>query len=369
MLIEGNTNYNKKVMQHFLHPKNMGEMKNPDSFGKAGNPVCGDFLKIYLKIKKNKKKENFIKDIKFQTLGCGAAIAVSSMMSELAKGKKLSDAKKISNKKILKELGGLPLVKHHCSLLGAEALIDAIENYENKGRWKTQRFESKVLEIKKMSEDVKKFTFLVPKEFTFKPGQYISIEVEKNSQKIFRPYSIASSPRLKNKIKICVKKIPGGLATEYLFSLKKNQPVKMLGPMGRFNLSDESLEKEIVFISAGTGIAPFVSMITYLIEKGVQNKIILLKSTRSERGRLYDEEFKRLQKKNPNFHFYNILSRPENKKYENQGYVQDFLKKYVPEDFEGEIYICGLKEMINAVEKRLKELGINERQIFYERYN
>ena len=369
MLIEGNANYNKKVMKHFLHPKNMGKMEKPDSFGKAGNPVCGDFLKIYLKIKKNKKKEDFIKEIKFQTLGCGAAIAVSSMMTEMAKGKKLSDAKKISNKKILKELGGLPLVKHHCSLLGAEALVEAIENYENKGRWKTQRFESKVLEIKKMGEEVKEITFSVPKEFTFKPGQYASIEVEKDSKKIFRPYSIASSPRLKRRIKLCVKRVQGGLASEYLFSLKKNQPVKILGPMGNFTLTDESLEKEIIFIAAGTGLAPFVSMITYLVEMGVQKKIILLKSTRHEKGILYDAELKKLQKKNHSFKFYNVLSQPKKEKYENKGYVQDFLEKYVPEEFEGEIYICGLKAMIESVEKKLKEMKVSEKQIFYERYD
>ncbi|MEM4647737.1 MAG: iron-sulfur cluster assembly scaffold protein [Candidatus Pacearchaeota archaeon] len=127
--------YSKKVMQHFLKPKNMGKIKNPDGIGKAGNPVCGDVMYIYIKIgkrKKRKKIEEYIKDIKFETLGCAAAIAVSSILTEMVKGKSLDEAKKINNNKIVKALGGLPKEKFHCSLLGREALLNAIKNYEKK---------------------------------------------------------------------------------------------------------------------------------------------------------------------------------------------------------------------------------------------
>lgn len=127
--------YSKKVMQHFLKPKNMGKIKNPDGIGKAGNPVCGDVMYIYIKIgkrKKRKKNEEYIKDIKFETLGCAAAIAVSSILTEIVKGKSLDEAKKINNNKIVKALGGLPKEKFHCSLLGREALLNAIKNYEKK---------------------------------------------------------------------------------------------------------------------------------------------------------------------------------------------------------------------------------------------
>ena len=104
--------YTEKVMNNFLKPKNMGKMKNPDAVGEAGNPVCGDHLKIYLKI-----KDNRIKDIKFQTLGCAAAIAVSSVLTQIVKGKTLEEAGKIKNKNIIKVLGGLPQIKVHCSVL------------------------------------------------------------------------------------------------------------------------------------------------------------------------------------------------------------------------------------------------------------
>jgi nitrogen fixation NifU-like protein len=122
-----NTDYSKKVKAHFIHPKNMGEIRNPDGVGKVGNPVCGDIMWIYIKVQKNK-----IKDIKFKTMGCVAAIATSSMITELAKGKTLEKAMKITRADVAKNLGGLPPIKMHCSNLAADALHKAIEDYKKK---------------------------------------------------------------------------------------------------------------------------------------------------------------------------------------------------------------------------------------------
>jgi len=119
--------YSKKVMDHFMSPRNVGEIKDADGIGEIGNPVCGDMMTFYIKVKDNK-----VDDVKFKTFGCGAAIAVSSMVSEMAKGKTLEDALKITNKNVAKELGGLPKNKLHCSNLGADALHKAIENYLKK---------------------------------------------------------------------------------------------------------------------------------------------------------------------------------------------------------------------------------------------
>jgi len=121
--------YSKKVFEHISKPQNMGKIKNPDAVSQAGNPVCGDVMKIYLKIGKKNGRE-YIKDIKFQTLGCGAAIATSSMMTSMVKGKPLDEAVKISKKAIAQALGGLPKVKMHCSLLAADVLKKAIKNYK-----------------------------------------------------------------------------------------------------------------------------------------------------------------------------------------------------------------------------------------------
>ena len=126
--------YSKKVMEHFLHPKNMGMIKNPSGIGRVGNPVCGDVMELYLKIAKNKKKENYIKDAKFKTFGCGAAIASSSMMTEMIKGKTINEAKKLTDLAVADALGGLPPVKRHCSVLAREALEKALKEWQTHSR-------------------------------------------------------------------------------------------------------------------------------------------------------------------------------------------------------------------------------------------
>jgi len=122
-----NDMYTDKVMDHFRNPRNMGEIKNPDGFGKVGNPTCGDVMAIYIKVKNEK-----IVDIKFKTYGCTAAIATSSVLTEMIKGKTIDEALKITRDDVANELGGLPAVKMHCSNLAADALREAIKDYRSK---------------------------------------------------------------------------------------------------------------------------------------------------------------------------------------------------------------------------------------------
>ncbi len=119
--------YTKEVMDHFTNPRNVGEMPDADGIGTEGNPVCGDVMKIFIKVKEDK-----IIDAKFQTFGCGAAIAVSSMVTEMVKGKTLDEALSISKETVSNALGGLPPQKLHCSNLGADALRKAIEDFKQK---------------------------------------------------------------------------------------------------------------------------------------------------------------------------------------------------------------------------------------------
>ena len=119
--------YSEKVMEHFMNPRNVGEIENPDGIGEMGNPICGDMMTFYIKV-----KDNRIDDVKFKTFGCGAAIAVSSMVSEMAKGKTLEEVMELTPKLVADELGGLPKAKYHCSNLGAQALHKAIMNYRDK---------------------------------------------------------------------------------------------------------------------------------------------------------------------------------------------------------------------------------------------
>ena len=119
--------YTEKVMDHFSNPRNIGEIENADGVGEVGNPVCGDMMSFYINVEDNK-----IADIKFKTFGCVAAIAVSSMVTEMAMGKTLDEAKKITKKSVAESLDGLPKEKMHCSNLGADALAKAIEDLESK---------------------------------------------------------------------------------------------------------------------------------------------------------------------------------------------------------------------------------------------
>jgi len=119
--------YSDKVMEHFSNPRNIGEIKDADGVGEVGNPVCGDMMSFYINVRDNK-----IADIKFKTFGCVAAIAVSSMVTEMAMGKTLDEAKKITKQSVAVSLDGLPKQKMHCSNLGADALAKAIEDYERK---------------------------------------------------------------------------------------------------------------------------------------------------------------------------------------------------------------------------------------------
>jgi nitrogen fixation NifU-like protein len=122
-----NVDYNEIVKDHFFNPRNVGEIKDADGVGTVGNPTCGDIMTIYIKVKDNK-----IDEIKFKTFGCAAAIASTSMATEMVKGKTLEEAEKLTRADVANELGGLPAVKMHCSNLAADALKKAIEDYRNK---------------------------------------------------------------------------------------------------------------------------------------------------------------------------------------------------------------------------------------------
>lgn len=119
--------YSEKVMDHFMHPRNVGEIPDADGHGKVGNPVCGDVMEIFIKV-----KDNVITDVKFKTFGCGSAIATSSIMTELVKGKTIDEALKVSNQAVVEALGGLPKIKIHCSVLAEDAFKAAVDDYLKK---------------------------------------------------------------------------------------------------------------------------------------------------------------------------------------------------------------------------------------------
>ena len=229
-------------------------------------------------------------------------------------------------------------------------------------------FESEILEIKNLTPSVKYLKLSKPEDFEFKPGQYLSFSFYIDGKKLRTPYSIASLPG-ENYIEFCIKLVEKGKAPKFIKTLKKADKVELFGPAGKFFINEHSINKDLIFISAGTGISTFISMIPYLLKTEFKNKLILLKGFRSEEEILYDKELSELEKNHKNFKFYNILSQPKNKNFLNKGYVQGFLEKYIPKNFKGDFYICGLSEMINRVIKNLKELNIEENRMFFEKYD
>jgi nitrogen fixation NifU-like protein len=151
--------YTKKVIEHFKNPHNYGKIKNPDGVGKVGNIICGDVMWLYIKVGKNKNGEEIIKDIKFETFGCVAALATSSVITDLAKGKTLEGALKLSREEIIKELGGLPPIKLHCSVLAVDALYEAIYDYLTKQKRKIPK------ELKKIHQRIEKEKKLIEEKY------------------------------------------------------------------------------------------------------------------------------------------------------------------------------------------------------------
>jgi nitrogen fixation NifU-like protein len=147
--------YTKRVMEHFKNPHNYGRIKNADGVGKVGNAVCGDVMHLYIKIGRDKNGEEIIRDVKFETYGCVAAISTSSIITDLAKGRTLKEAIKIDSRMVSESLGGLPLIKMHCSLLAVDALSEAIYDYLSKEKKPIPKaFDQKHRQIEKKNREV-----------------------------------------------------------------------------------------------------------------------------------------------------------------------------------------------------------------------
>ena len=165
--------YSEKVMEHFNNPRNQRKMENPDAIGKVGNALCGDVMWIYVKIGETEEGEEIIEDISWETFGCTAAIATSSMITDLAKGKTLEEALDITNEKVAEELDGLPPVKMHCSNLAADGLVEAIYDYMESGERDIPE------QLQKRHEQIKKHMEKVEEEY----GDYVEMEEEMHRTK------------------------------------------------------------------------------------------------------------------------------------------------------------------------------------------
>ncbi len=234
-----------------------------------------------------------------------------------------------------------------------------------------KKYESKIVKYEYMTKSVVRITLMINEDFNFKAGQYITIVFNHNGQKISRMYSIASTSKDKRNLELCIKLIDGGAASHFIKNLKLGDDIFFIGPAGKFILDKDSYDKDIFFISTGTGIAPFISMTHELIDNNFKNNLVFLNGYRDEDDALYEKELSIFSKKLSNFKTFNILSKPINKSNLYKGHIQDFLSTIILKSQieNSRFYICGLIDMIESVTEKLKEYGVNENQIFIEKYD
>ena len=206
--------------------------------------------------------------------------------------------------------------------------------------------------------------------FDFAAGQWVALRTSTDGGRpVTRAYSIASPPQEKRFLELCIKEVPGGKLTPFLFKMKPGDPVKVRSPQGRFVLH-EDLPGNLVFVATGTGIAPFWSMVNDLLARGTGRKMMLFFGARYEEDVIYREGFQRLATDNPGFQPIITLSRPRTDQWSGErGYVQVQMRKYVDDPMQSHVYICGLRNMIDAVVETAKDMGFEEDRIFFESYD
>lgn len=220
-----------------------------------------------------------------------------------------------------------------------------------------------------MTDDVFELKFETASPFSFQAGQYISIKITDNpASPCFRAYSISSSPQNANIVELCVKFVEGGRASTWLKSLNEGMEIDFLGPIGKFIL--KNAKENILFVATGTGVAPFKAIIEDELAKGNQKEMTLMFGVRHFKDIFYKEFFENLAAKHPNFHLKITLSRPESDNWNgNTGRVTDLLQTATLDSQNTEVYICGLKDMIESVTTLLKEKNFPDEAVNFEKYD
>ena len=225
-----------------------------------------------------------------------------------------------------------------------------------------------VVEFHDIAPEVRHFLFEVPEiaQLNFKPGQFVSFNATLNNKQITRPYSIVSLPD-GNRFELCLNLVHGGVFTPHLFEMKPGDSIEMSAPLGFFVIRDPS--KEAVFIATGTGIAPFRAMAPGYLSHADAGQLTLIFGVRHERTIYYRNDFEALAGKFPNFHFWPTLSRAESSWTGRTGHVQTHLIEAIGDRRDLDVYICGLKAMVDDVRAILKGLGFDRKRIIFEKYD
>ena len=237
-----------------------------------------------------------------------------------------------------------------------------------KARWREADLVARLLETRQISPEVRHFVFEVPEveTFAFIPGQFVSLSREFSGKKITRAYSIASAPR-GNQFEIGLNLMEDGFFSPFLFQMSPGGTVETSAPLGYFVLKQP--RREAIFVAAGTGITPFRSILEALPNEPEPYPVTLLFGVRHQTTLLYRSEFEALAQHHSHFRFWPTLSRPEPDWTGRTGYVQTHLVEAIGDRRDLDVYICGLKLMVDDVRAKLKALGFDRKQIVYEKYD
>lgn len=225
-----------------------------------------------------------------------------------------------------------------------------------------------LVDLREIAPNVRHFVFEAPevREFYFVPGQFVSMTHNIAGKEITRPYSIASKPG-GNRFDLCLNLVEEGIFSPWLFTLKPGDEVETTAPLGYFVLRNP--ERDAIFVATGTGIAPVRSMLQAWLGQDDPRQLKLLFGVRHEHGLLYRDEFEELARRHGNFQFWPTLSRPGPSWGGRTGHVQAHLQEAIGERRDLDIYICGLKAMVDDVRADLKRMGFDRKQIIYEKYD
>jgi CDP-4-dehydro-6-deoxyglucose reductase len=227
---------------------------------------------------------------------------------------------------------------------------------------------ARLIESHEIANEVKHFTFEVPEvgELPYLPGQFVSFSHEIGGKNVTRAYSTASPPS-GNRFELCLNRVQDGLLSPFLFELQPGDALPMKGPLGYFTWRDPM--RDSILVATGTGIAPFRGMVQAYLEGGGQREITLVFGVRYEPSLLYRGEFEELAARYPNFRFWPTLSRPEPAWAGRHGHVQKHALEALGDRRDVDVYICGMKAMVNEMRQQLKEIGLDRKQIIVEKYD
>ena len=227
---------------------------------------------------------------------------------------------------------------------------------------------AKLIESKEIAPDVRHFVFEAcdVERLEFTPGQFVSLMDVVNGKKITRPYSVASVPNGTNHFALCLNRLPEGIFSPHLFNLQLGDELEMRAPMGMFVVRDPA--RECVFVATGTGIAPFRSLLHAHVKPGSPN-FTLLFGVRYHHTLMYRQEWEEMARKHPHFRFMPVLSRPDPEWTGRTGHVQAHLAEAIGDRRDVDVFLCGMKAMVDDVRSILKEMGFDKKQILFEKYD